>query len=195
MRCLKKIPFIGILAMGLCSLVSVAGCSTYPIADPGDLKNARTLNNATLNHSDLVATAFVTREDVSRFVTQSVPQVLRAEVLERQGAVFVGVILRTSAAQTRQEAAAADNHALTIKGTNHPQLARPVANVPVPAPVIAQVQHAVHEVLPTAGAIYVSNDQTLTNHFHMFSSDHSTGRPTGSDFILDDIARVFPGYS
>lgn len=183
------------ISVSLSSVVGLAGCTTYPIADPVDLKNGRTQNNATLNNSDLVATAFVTREDLRRAILQAVPRVQTAEVLERTGAVFVGVTMRLPATQADLADAAGQSHVKSVNATNHAQLATHTSREPIPQEVVAQVQRAVREVMPSARAVYVSSDQTLATHFHMFSSDRATGRPTGSDMILDDITRVFPGYS
>lgn len=176
-------------------MLSVVGCSTYPVADPVNLKNGRTQNNAALNNSALVDTAFVTREDLGRYIENSIPEVAHAEVLVRSKAVFVGVMMRPSPAQSKTLAATAESHALANNTTHHPKMQTRVSTVPVPKAVVAKVSQAVHHVVPDAKRVYVTSDQTLSTHFHMFSSDRATDRDTGSDMILDDISRVFPGYS
>lgn len=41
--------------------------------------------------------------------------------------------------------------------------------------------------------IYVSLDPTLFNHFHRYASDRAAHIPIGSDIVLGDIERDFPG--
>ncbi|MCY0900887.1 MAG: hypothetical protein OWU32_01710 [Firmicutes bacterium] len=176
-------------AVALVLASGLVGCSA--VADSGDLKNARTLNNATLNSSDVVATAFRSRDDLSRKIMRAMPQVEAAEVLTRYGTAFVGLSLRTDAMGITKEAP----HALLAKPDNHPRMAPVAMAQPVPAKVRQVVLNTLHSAAPELQSVYVTRDQTLTTHFHLFASDRATGRPTGSDLVLDDIARVFPSYS
>lgn len=175
----------------LIGFLPVVGCTTTPQADSQSFKNARTQNNAALNHTGVVSTSFIPREDVSQTIVRDVPEVETADVLEREGRVFVGVTLQTAdnyhTAGTAQKA--------HIDNTNHSLSPRRTHTVAVvPKNVSAQVIQAVRKIVPNAKAIYVTNDETLTYHFHMFAGDHATGRKTGSDMILDDVSRVFPNY-
>lgn len=176
-------------ALALVLSSGLVGCST--VADSVDLKSARTLNNAALNSSDLVATAFVAREDLSRKIMRAIPQVEAAEVLIRHGAAFVGLRLRTDAMGITKERP----HARMEKANNHPRMAPLTLAQPVPAAVQQAVLNTLRNAVPDLQSVYVTRDQTLTAHFHLFASDRATGRPTGSDLVLDDIARVFPGYA
>ncbi|PWI57815.1 YhcN/YlaJ family sporulation lipoprotein [Sulfoacidibacillus thermotolerans] len=180
------------IALALCCFVS-AGCTTLPQADSQNFKDAKTQNNAVLNHVQVTPTSFVSRTDLSQLIIRDVPEVETAEVLEREGRIFVGVTLQTpddshTAGMTqRPKNGAKDNRPLVPKRTASP---KPLTNS-----VKQQVAAVVHKMIPHAKAIYVTNDETLTYHFHMFTGDQATGRPTSSDLVLHDINRVFPSYS
>ena len=41
--------------------------------------------------------------------------------------------------------------------------------------------------------IYISSDPTLINHFHRYAADRASHVPVGSDIVLGDVERNFPG--
>lgn len=41
--------------------------------------------------------------------------------------------------------------------------------------------------------VYVSSDETLFNHFYRYAADRAEGLPIGSDIVITDIERIFPG--
>ncbi len=176
----------------LIGFLPVVGCTTTPQADSRNFKNARTQNNAELNHSALVATTFVPREDLSQIIVRDVPGIATADVLEREGRVFVGVTLQV--ADLNQPTKSTQSR--TSRANNHPQSPkRAEARATLWSSEKQQVMNVVRKVMPKAKAIYVTNDETLTYHFHMFAGDRATGRWTGSDIVMNDISRVFPNYS